>query len=83
MRFNFSRVPAALLAALLVGMGTAQAQSQPQTITTAVPILTLSPDARASSMGDAGVATSPDANAAYYNPGKLGFVPFQYAFSPS
>ncbi len=83
MRFNFSRVPAALLAAWLVGMGTAQAQSQPQTITTAVPILTLSPDARASSMGDAGVATSPDANAAYYNPGKLGFVPYQYAFSPS
>jgi hypothetical protein len=52
-------------------------------ITTAVPILTLSPDARGSSLGDAGVATSPDANAAFYNPGKLGFVDYKYAVSPS
>ncbi|TDN37406.1 type IX secretion system outer membrane channel protein PorV [Hymenobacter sp. UV11] len=53
------------------------------TITTAVPILTLSPDARGAALGDAGVATSPDANAAFYNPGKLGFVDYKYAFSPS
>ncbi len=53
------------------------------TITTAVPILTLSPDARGAALGDAGVATSPDANAAFYNPGKLGFVEYKYAFSPS
>ena len=60
---------------------TAQAQLTPHTITTAVPILTLSPDARASAMGEAGVATSPDANSAYFNPGKLGFVPYKYAAS--
>ena len=53
------------------------------TTTTAVPILTLSPDARGSALGDAGVATSPDANAAFYNPGKLGFVDYKYAISPS
>ncbi|MGI4870548.1 MAG: type IX secretion system outer membrane channel protein PorV [Janthinobacterium lividum] len=53
------------------------------TITTAVPILTLSPDARGAALGDAGVATSPDANSAYYNPGKLGFVDYKYAVSPS
>jgi hypothetical protein len=53
------------------------------TITTAVPILTLSPDARGAALGDAGVATSPDANAAFYNPGKLGFVDYKYAVSPS
>ena len=53
------------------------------TTTTAVPILTLSPDARGASLGDAGVATSPDANAAFYNPGKLGFVDYKYAASPS
>ena len=62
---------------------TAQAQLTPHTITTAVPILTLSPDARASAMGEAGVATSPDANSAYFNPGKLGFVPYKYAVSAS
>ncbi|WP_254245254.1 type IX secretion system outer membrane channel protein PorV [Hymenobacter sp. BRD67] len=43
----------------------------------------MSPDARGAALGDAGVATSPDANAAYYNPGKLGFVNYKYAFSPS
>lgn len=53
------------------------------TITTAVPILTLSPDARGAALGDAGVATSPDANGAFYNPGKLGFVDYKYAISPS
>jgi hypothetical protein len=44
-------------------------------ITTAVPILTVSPDARSAAMGDAGVAISPDANAPHWNPAKLGFVP--------
>jgi len=53
------------------------------TITTAVPILTLSPDARGAALGDAGVATSPDANSAYYNPGKLGFEQYKYSVSPS
>ena len=38
---------------------------QEQAITTAVPFLVISPDARHASLGDAGVATSPDANAAY------------------
>ncbi|MBJ6110970.1 type IX secretion system outer membrane channel protein PorV [Hymenobacter sp. BT523] len=70
----------ALAVGLLASAGSVQAQ---HTITTAVPILTLSPDARASGMGEAGVATSPDANATYFNPGKLGFVPYKYAVSAS
>lgn len=61
----------------------AQAQSQPNTITTAVPIFTLSPDSRGAALGEAGVATSPDANAAFYNAGKLGFVTTKYSVSPS
>ncbi len=69
----------ALLAALLGAAATAHAQ----TITTAVPILTLSTDSRSAALGEAGVALSPDANAAYYNPGKLGFVPYKYSVSPS
>ena len=44
-----------------------------------MPILTLAPDSRSSALGEAGVATSPDANATYFNPGKLGFVPYKYA----
>lgn len=43
-------------------------------ITTAVPILLVSPNARAAGMGDAGVATSPDGDASFWNAGKLGFV---------
>ena len=47
-------------------------------VTTAVPFLRISPDARAGGMGDAGVATPADANAAFWN---LAKVPF--AKSPS
>src|SRR5690606_10706216 len=45
-----------------------------RTVTTAVPILTVAPDARSAGLGDAGVALSPDANAPHWNPAKLGFV---------
>ena len=75
----------ALFGGLLALATTAQAQNtQDQgVITTAVPIITLSPDARASALGEAGVATSPDANSAYFNAGKLGFVKYKYAASLS
>jgi len=43
-------------------------------ITTGVPFLSITPDARAAGMGDVGVATSPDANSTYWNAGKLSFV---------
>ncbi|MBH8560122.1 type IX secretion system outer membrane channel protein PorV [Hymenobacter negativus] len=79
----FFRSRVALSAGLLAIAATAQGQVTPHAITTAVPILTLSPDSRASSMGEAGVATSPDANAGYFNAGKLGFVPYKYAASIS
>src|SRR6478735_10422123 len=53
---------------------TTGADDRLRAITTAVPILTVSPDARSAGMGDAGVAISPDANSAYWNPAKLGFI---------
>jgi hypothetical protein len=43
-------------------------------ITTAVPFLMISPDARHAALGDAGVATSPDAASAFWNPAKLVFI---------
>lgn len=46
---------------------------QLNTITTAVPFLLISPDSRASAMGDAGAATSPDANSFHWNTSKLAF----------
>jgi hypothetical protein len=54
-------------------------------ITTAVPFLTIAPDARSAGMGDAAAAVSPDGNAAYWNPSKLAFidVPTQLSLSYS
>jgi Type IX secretion system protein PorV len=52
-------------------------------ITTAVPFLSITPDARAAGMGDAGAATSPDANAGYWNAGKLAFIDKAYGGSAS
>jgi len=52
-------------------------------ITTAVPFLNFSPDSRHSAMGDVGVATSPDANSAHWNAGKLAFLQDGYGFSLS
>jgi hypothetical protein len=74
---SYSRV------ALLAGLLAAATSAEAQTITTAVPILTLSPDSRSAALGEAGVAISPDANSAYYNAGKLGFVTTKYSVSPS
>ena len=47
---------------------------QQRAITTAVPFLGITPDARHAALGDAGVATTADANAAYWNAGKLVFL---------
>lgn len=43
-------------------------------ITTGVPFLTISPDARSGALGDAGVASSPDANSIHWNPAKYAFI---------
>ena len=50
------------------------AQSVPDTnrvITTVVPFLNFAPDARTGALGNAGVALSADANAAFLNPARL------------
>ena len=52
-------------------------------ITTAVPFLGITPDSRAAGMGDAGVATSPDVNSAYWNAANLVFVDKGYGVSAS
>ncbi len=64
--------------ALLLGgaAGTVSAQSEAQPInvvTSAVPFLRISPDARAGGMGDMGIATSPDAGSAFWNLAKTPF----------
>lgn len=51
------------------------------TVTSAVPFLRISPDARSGAMGDVGIAISPDANAQYWNVAKLPFATKQYGVS--
>jgi hypothetical protein len=55
-------------------IGSGQLDGRTNTINTAVPFLRISPDARAGAMGDAGVATSPDANSMYWNLSKVAFA---------
>lgn len=43
-------------------------------VSTAVPFLRISPDARAGGMGDAAIATNPDANSAFWNLAKTAFT---------
>lgn len=52
-------------------------------ITTAVPFLLISPDARSGGMGEAGVATKPDANSMHWNPAKYAFIDKDMGYSVS
>jgi hypothetical protein len=54
------------------------AQQSLNIVTTAVPFLRISPDARAGGMGDLGIATSPDVHAGFYNTAKF---PFHSSYS--
>lgn len=49
------------------------------TIQTAVPFLTITPDARAGAMGDVGVATSPTAASTFFNGSALAFADEPFA----
>jgi len=44
------------------------------TISTAVPLMRISPNARSGAMGETGIAVSPDANSIHWNASKLAFV---------
>ncbi|MEE4287200.1 MAG: type IX secretion system outer membrane channel protein PorV [Mariniphaga sp.] len=44
------------------------------TITTAVPFLSITPDSRAGGIGDAGVGTTPDLSSQHWNPAKYPFM---------
>lgn len=52
-------------------------------ITTAVPFLTFTPDARARAMGETGAASTPDVNSIHWNGAKLAFAPKKFALGIS
>jgi Type IX secretion system protein PorV len=64
---------------IIAGMSSLRAQSDTiNVVTSAVPFLRISPDARAGGMGDIGVATSPDANSSFWNLAKTPFAKNKY-----
>ena len=74
MRPTAFRLTAIIL--ILVGIsGTTKAQNDTRlnVVTTAVPFLRISPDARSAGMGDLAIATAPDANASFWNLAKVPF----------
>ena len=76
------KVKAFVLMAVMVVVGVrSYAQNQilgqtlsPNVITTAVPFVSISPDARGGSMGDCGVASEADVYSMHYNPAKYTFM---------
>lgn len=63
-----------LLTLLLLVTQLIFAQQDIRVVTTAVPFLSIAPDARSAGLGDQGVATSPDAFANHWNPAKYAFI---------
>ena len=71
------RIATVLAATALIFFSSQSLQAQQtnsiNVVTTAVPFLRISPDARAGGMGEMGLATAPDANSAFYNLAKTPF----------
>ncbi len=88
---HFAIVGLSILAALSTHEVSAQAAKTTATtningtnatfVTTAVPFLRITPDARSGAMGDVGIAISPDANAQYWNVAKIPFTEKNYGVS--
>jgi hypothetical protein len=63
------------LSIIMIGTLTTNAQTNSiNVVTTAVPFLRISPDARSGGMGDVGIATAPDANSSFWNQAKIPFA---------
>ena len=55
----------------------------PNVINTAVPFLTIAPDARGGGMGDVGVSSSADATSLFWNPAKYAFIENRFGIQTS
>ena len=73
MKLKMKTAAAAFLAIVLTTNLNAQTTDRINVVTSAVPFLRISPDARAGGMGDVGIATTPDANSSFWNLAKTPF----------
>lgn len=64
----------ALVSFAMLHKSYAQTTAPLNIVTTAVPFLRISPDARSGGMGDIGIATTPDANSGFWNLAKTPFA---------
>lgn len=91
--FNSKSLGSVFVSLLAASISVAQSPSSNQdqraddvqlnTITTAVPFLMISPDARAGAMGDVGAATDADGASIHWNPAKMAFIDSKMGFSLS
>lgn len=68
-----NRIDKVLIVFIALGLNALSAQSNSRVITTGVPFLLISPDARSAGMGELGVATSADVYSQQWNPAKYVF----------
>ena len=68
-----NRIYKVLIVFIALGLSALSAQSNSRVITTGVPFLLISPDARSAGMGELGVATSADVYSQQWNPAKYVF----------
>ena len=74
MRYTASKLSlGSLFVFFFATIASAQNAKPLNVVTTAVPFLRISPDARTGGMGDLSLATSPDANSSFYNLAKMPF----------
>ncbi|MBL7735935.1 MAG: type IX secretion system outer membrane channel protein PorV [Chitinophagaceae bacterium] len=72
---SFNKIIAAAIVSIAAPyMSVAQSDKSINVVTTAVPFLSISPDARSGGMGEAGIAVDPDANAVFRNLAKMPFT---------
>jgi hypothetical protein len=74
MKLTLKSATAFLLALFITNLTNAQGTDRINVVTSAVPFLRISPDARAGGMGDIGIATTPDATSSFWNLAKTPFA---------
>ena len=68
------KISISMVALLFAATMSAQTEPTPNPVITAMPSLSIAPDARAAGLGDVGVATEADFNSQYWNPAKYAYM---------